>query len=217
MIKNRKYVIFKTMNELSPKELYEQKKKEKLGAQAKSEAAGRVKKFLIWAVILIVIGGGIYWLVKRTGKKVSERKIYAVQIADQGRAHINIGQSHPEYNSNPPTSGGHYEEWETKGIYKEQQPNEGLVHNLEHGYIWISYRPDASSKIVKQLEDFYGIGKKIIIEPRKENDKMIALAAWNWLDKFDPASPEALSDVELKRIQDFIDTYINQGPEPNAP
>ena len=58
MIKNRKYVIFKTMNELSPKELYEQKKKEKLGAQAKSEAAGRVKKFLIWAVILIVIGHG---------------------------------------------------------------------------------------------------------------------------------------------------------------
>ena len=28
---------------------------------------------------------------------------------------------------------------------------------------------------------------------------------------------EKLNDAELKRIQDFIDAYINQGPEPNAP
>lgn len=205
------------MDELSSKELYEKKKKEKFADGAKIQKIKTLKKTFILILIAAVILSGIIWLVLRSQKKISERKIYAVQIPDQGRDHISIGAPHPAYNSNPPTSGGHFEEWETKGVYKEQQPDEGLVHNLEHGYIWISYRPDAGSKIVKQLEDFYGIGKKIVVEPRKENDKMIALAAWNWLDKFDPASPEALSDVELKRIQDFIDAYINQGPEPNAP
>ncbi|MDP2638700.1 MAG: DUF3105 domain-containing protein [Candidatus Azambacteria bacterium] len=205
------------MNDLSPKEIYDQKKKEKFMSEKKSEQSGKSKKFFVWLLIILVAGGGIYWFAKRDREKIVERKIYAVQISDQGRDHINIGAVHPEYNSNPPTSGWHYEEWESKGVYKEQQPDEGLVHNLEHGYIWISYRPDAPPKIIEQLENFYSFGKKIIIEPRKENDNLIAVAAWNWLDKFDPTSGDSLNDAELKRIGDFIDQYINQGPEPSAP
>jgi len=202
---------------LMPKEAYEQKKKEKFSAETGKGRFKMIKRVFVWLVVFALVFAGIFWLVKWDREKVVSRKIYATKIEDQGRDHIAVGASNPAYNSNPPTSGWHYEEWETKGVYKEQQPDEGLVHNLEHGYIWISYRPDASSKIIKQLEDFYGIGKKIIVEPRKENDKLIALSAWGWLDKFDPASLEVLSDVELKRVQDFIDTYINHGPEPNAP
>src|SRR3989338_6740699 len=205
------------MENLSPKEIYDQSKKEKFNAQGKNETAKRVKKYLVLFVILVVFIGGIYWLVNRYRQKEASRKIYAVQIDDQGRDHISVGSSHANYNSNPPTSGPHYEEWESKGVYKEQQPDEGLIHNLEHGYIWISYRPDASLEIVEQLESFYGFGKKIIVEPRKENDMLIAIAAWNWLDKFDPVSGDSLNNEELKRIGDFIDEYINQGPEPNAP
>lgn len=205
------------MNELSPKEIYDQKKNEKLTGEKRTGQFKMFKKILIWLAIVLVISGGIYWFAKRSQEKISERKIYAVQIPDQGRNHINVGAAHPEYNSNPPTSGWHYEEWETKGIYKEQQPDEGLIHNLEHGYIWISYRPGANPEMISQLENFYGFGKKIIVEPRKENDKVIALTAWNWLDKFDLESKDKLNDLELKRIGDFINKYINQGPEPNAP
>lgn len=205
------------MENLSPKEIYEQKKKEKIGSEKKSDQFGKFKKLLIWFLVILVVGGGIYLLVNRSQKKTAERKVYAVQIPDQGSNHINVGASHPAYNSNPPTSGPHYEKWADKDVYKKQLSDEQLVHNLEHGYIWISYKPDANPEIVKQLEDFYGLGKKIIVEPRKENDKLIALAAWNWLDTFDPVSTNSLSDVELKRIDDFIDQYINQGPEPNAP
>ena len=205
------------MENLSSKELYEQKKNKKLAGEKITSKFRMFKKILIWLAVVLVIGGGIYWFVKDSQEKISERKIYAVEISDQGRNHIDVGVAHPTYNSNPPTSGWHYEEWESKGVYKEQQPDEGLVHNLEHGYIWISYRPNASSEIVKQLENFYGFGKKIIVEPRKENDALIAIAAWNWLDKFDQVSGDSLNDAELKRIEDFIDAYINQGPESNAP
>lgn len=205
------------MENLSPKELYELKKKEKFNSQEKGKSFNHAKKYLVWLVILAVLVAGIYWFASRAKEKVDSRKIYAVQVIDQGRNHISIGVSHPDYNSNPPTSGWHYEKWKEKGVYKEQQPDEAMIHNLEHGYIWISYRPNASPEIIKQLENFYGFGKKIVVEPRKENDKMIVLAAWNWLDKFDPVSNDSLGDTELKRIGDFIDQYINQGPEPNAP
>ena len=205
------------MSELSPKEIYDLGKKEQFGSEKKSDQFGKFKKILIWFLVILIAGGGIYWLVKRSQEKIAERKVYAVQITDQGSNHIDVGASHPAYNSNPPTSGWHYEKWADKGVYKNQLPDEQLIHNLEHGYIWISYNPDANPEIIKQLEDFYGLGNKIIVEPRKENDKLIALAAWNWLDTFDLVSGDSLSDDELKRIGDFIDEYINQGPEPNAP
>ncbi len=205
------------MNNLSPKELYDQKKKEKLGSEKKLEQFGKFKKFLIWLLVILVVGGGIYWFIKRSREKIAERKIYAVFYQTQSRDHITIGQGHPAYNSNPPTSGPHYGNPAQKGIYKKELPDEQLIHNLEHGYIWISYRPSASSEIIRQLENFYGFSKKIIVEPRAANDKIISLVAWNWLDKFDPASGDSLDDAELKRIGDFIDAYINRGPEPNAP
>ena len=205
------------MENLSSKELYEQKKNKKLAGEKITSKFRMFKKILIWLAVVLVVSGGIYLIIKMSQEKIAERKIYAVEIFDQGRNHINVGASHPAYNSNPPTSGWHYENSADKGTYKKELPDEQLIHNLEHGYIWISYRPDASPEIIKQLESFYGFGKKIIVEPRKENDKLIALAAWNWLDKFDPESNEKLSSDELKRIDDFIDKYINQGPEPNAP
>src|SRR3989344_6200472 len=142
------------MENLSSKELYEQKKNKKLAGEKITSKFRMFKKILIWLAVVLVIGGGIYWFVKGGQEKIAERKIYAIEIPDQGRFHIDVGAPHPAYNSNPPTSGWHYEEWESKGVYKEQQPDEGLVHNLEHGYIWISYRPNASSEIVKQLENF---------------------------------------------------------------
>ena len=205
------------MNNLSPKEIYDQKKQEKIGSEKKAGQFSKFKKFLVWLLIILIVGGGIYWISKRSSEKIAERKIYAVFYQTQSRDHIAIGQSHPAYNSNPPTSGWHYENPAEKGIYKKELPDEQFIHDLEHGYIWISYRPDASSEIIKQLENFYGFGKKIVVAPRKENDKLIAIIAWNWLDKFDPASGDSLNDAELKRIGDFIDAYINQGPEPNAP
>src|SRR3989344_1800873 len=182
------------MENLSSKELYEQKKNKKLAGEKITSKFRMFKKILIWLAVVLVIGGGIYWFVKDSQEKISERKNYAVEIFAQGRNHIDVGVAHPTSNSNPPTSGWHYEEWESKGVYKEQQPDEGLDHNLEHGYIWISYRPDASLEIVEQLESFYGFGKKIIVEPRKENDMLIAIAAWNRLDKFDPVSGDSLNN-----------------------
>ncbi len=56
------------------------------------------------------------------------------------RDHIQPGQTHPPYNSNPPTNGWHYPVWADWGIYTQTIPDEYLVHNLEHGGIWISYR-----------------------------------------------------------------------------
>jgi len=59
-------------------------------------------------------------------------------VADLGRGHVPLGTK-IEYNSNPPTSGQHNENWIRPGVYDAPQLDEMLVHSLEHGYIIVSY------------------------------------------------------------------------------
>ena len=54
------------MDELSPKELYDQRKKEKFGSEKKSERFGKFKKLLIWLLVILIVSGGIFWLIKRS-------------------------------------------------------------------------------------------------------------------------------------------------------
>ena len=62
------------MENLSPKEIYEQKKKEKFISEKKTGQFGKFKKFLVWLLIILAMGGGIYWLTKRNREKIVERK-----------------------------------------------------------------------------------------------------------------------------------------------
>lgn len=171
------------------------------------EAVSRKKRqrILAWvlaALAITVLIGGIVWY-----KRESQKNLPGQFIADQGREHVGPGHQHT-YNSNPPTSGPHFASTAEWGIYKEELPDETIVHNLEHGGIWISYKPEISEEIRKNLESFYDKwGRKIIVVPRAKNDSDIALAAWNHIDKF------GVSEYSDERVDKFIKAFRNKGPE----
>ena len=124
----------------------------------------------------------------------------------QGQTHIADGQSHPAYNSNPPTSGWHYATPADWGIYQQTIPDEVLIHNLEHGGIWISYRNADDQRTIQQLTDIVRrYPDHVILTPRPANDRPIAIAAWGHLLKLDT--------VDSTVILDFIARYIRKGPE----
>src|SRR5258708_26017697 len=124
----------------------------------------------------------------------------------QGQTHIADGQSHPAYNSNPPTSGWHYAAPAEWGIYQQTLPDEVLIHNLEHGGIWLSYRNTDDQQTIQQLSD---IARRypdhVILTPRLADDRPIAIAAWGHLLKLDA--------VDTAVILDFINRYIRKGPQ----
>ena len=88
--------------------------------------------------------------------------------------------------------------------------DEQLVHNLEHGGIWVSYRPsigDAQKQFLENLLVNYTT--KVIVTPRAQNDSDLVLAAWGRLLKLEiPLIPEK-EDLIIQ----FIETYKNKGPE----
>lgn len=128
--------------------------------------------------------------------------------------------------SNPPTYGDHHEfdpndtdvnpgiTPRPTGIYTVEQPDEDLVHNLEHGHVWISYKPSIlSSSDVSALEQLLrdgvgnsdGSGAGVILTPREANDTAIALASWARLQTLDVFDPDA--------IRAFINTNRGKAPE----
>jgi Protein of unknown function (DUF3105) len=58
------------------------------------------------------------------------------------------------YSVTPPVGGQHNANWMNCGIYDKPVPNERAVHNLEHGAIWITYRPSLPQSEVSQLQAF---------------------------------------------------------------
>ncbi len=88
---------------------------------------------------------------------------------------------------------------------------------MEHGGIWIAYRPNISQEAVTQLKQFvekYG-GSKLVMAPRTKNDADVAIVAWRHVYKFN-LNGGKLSGDQLEKINIFYRAYKNRGPE-NVP
>jgi hypothetical protein len=192
---------------------YQEKKEAKL--QERAARRGNDKRqhtnqtLIRWGAALIivgVIGYGIFILVKRS---LPQGEDMSIAIPIQGRGHIAVGSEHEAYNSNPPSSGPHYAETAVHGFYEKDEivPDENIVHNLEHGDIWISYHPRISDSVLDTLRGF--ADSRIVIAPRAANEFDIGLAAWGRIDTLSIENDL----VPTERIKDFISRYINRGPE----
>lgn len=156
-----------------------------------------------------LIGG----LIVYAGRHKEAEPAGVMTYANQGQDHVPLDHQFT-YNSNPPTSGPHYATPANWGVYDYEANDKIFIHNLEHGGIWISYRPGISPQVVEDLKavvNEFG-GSKIVMAPRSANDADIAVAAWTHLVKIDHVG-QMLTDEEKDRIRSFYRAYKNRGPE----
>jgi len=160
----------------------------------------------VLGVLLLI--GVVAWSIQK-----SNQPALGEAVPIQGQQHIAPGQSHPPYNSDPPTSGWHYDEPARAGFYDTPLADEQLVHNLEHGHVIISYDCGklADCEDVKaELRDLVGRFQrwKIVAVARENADAAIALTAWGHIDKLD--------NYDEGRVVAFVKRWRNRGPE-NTP
>jgi len=138
-------------------------------------------------------------------------------LPDDGRDHLEPGQTHKAYSSKPATSGPH---WATVprdgapdgspvhwGVYDHVVPDEALVHNLEHGGIGLHYDcPEGCADLVERLKGIVGRSpSQFVVSPYPGMEHRIAVTSWRhlmFLDGFDEA-----------RIREFVDAYQDRAPE----
>ncbi len=128
----------------------------------------------------------------------------------EGREHVADGTK-VEYHTNPPSSGAHYQSPERWGVFDKAIADGTLVHNLEHGGVWISYKPLISQIAKEKLEAIAkNYRSKVIMTPREANDRDVALVSWGRVYKFN-LNPNGSFDEDS--VNNFIKKYKNTGPE----
>lgn len=199
---------FAAMIDVSKKEIYEQRRKEKIEKrEAQKKELKRARLFTVLAIVvpsLIVIALFGYIFVTSSALNIPD---IGESFPDQGREHIKEGDAHPAYNSNPPTSGWHYGTPADWGVSKEEIPQERLVHNLEHGGVVIQYKSELDAQTIAKLEDLKNseFECKLVVTPYKGLDNNIAVSAWQRLYKSDTYDEET--------VKNFIRKYRNRAPE----
>lgn len=179
------------------------------------------KRFLAILAVIVILFIGVFVFSKnsteKSGNATNSNQPIGLFHAAQSRDHIERGQAHAPYTSDPASSGPHYSDagapalW---GVYIEEVPDEVFVHNEEHGGVIVTYNPgvlseDQIKKIQKLFAPPYSDSNfkpnRAIVTPRTKNTKPIELAAWSYtlnLDVYDQS-----------KIEGFYLKHVNHAPE----
>ena len=156
------------------------------------------------------------------GVPLAEARCGEVQEVDalEG-AHIKEGAPHDQYNSNPPTSGPHYEIPADPAFYSDPVEPERLIHNLEHGQIVLWYSPEASEEEKKWLEEIQSDEPiATVVSPYNVENGVVTLTAWLAGEDEDEAGTGVLqscAEVSQAAIDEFRKKYQGRSPEPLTP
>ena len=128
--------------------------------------------------------------------------------------------SDPKWNTNPPTSGPHYPVPAVYGEYDTPLKISQVVHNLEHGAMFVLYGPDVPDATVAQLREFYSEDVTgMLLAPLPSLGDEIALGAWTVPDDFEPGGTNGTAYLAKCKTFDegafgkFRDELRFRGPE----
>lgn len=164
------------------------------------------KVFIGIGVVTIALLIGGYFLVIKQDSRLN-KPLMGKEIPSQGATHVNRGQEHPKYNSDPPTSGWHWGDGVAgPGIKEKSVPDEIVLHSMEHGAVVVWYKDSLPKSDIERIKSAFNdaSGKKIML-PRKNLDVPVALTSWGWILK--------LKTVDEIKIKEFIETNNDRAPE----
>lgn len=171
----------------------------------KKQKKGLDSKYIYGAFVIFVIAIFSYAVVKGYLFPTSGGGSPGNSVRSLGNQHVVPGESHIAYNSDPPTSGPHYQQIATWGIHSTPVEKELQIHNLEDGGVMVQYNCDSldektCGELVASLRAISKRYDKAILAPYSGMDRVIALTAWGRIDKFD--------EFDNERIERFISAYI---------
>jgi hypothetical protein len=124
------------------------------------------------------------------------------------------GGTSPTWNTDPPTSGPHYAVPAIFGRYEEELEPARVVHNLEHGGIFILYGNKVPDATVEQLIGFYDDHKTgTIMAPLNRLGEKFALGAWVVDGDIDNAFLAKCTQFDEGAVSSFFDMLQFRGPE----
>ncbi|CNF85435.1 Protein of uncharacterised function (DUF3105) [Mycobacterium tuberculosis] len=161
---------------------------------------------VIGLVAVIAIG----YTFTQTRSSSAETSIAGLVVKDD------LGRDHTtgtvRYETDPPMGGDHNPVWQNCDgrVYDAPLRNENAVHSLEHGAVWITYRPGLAADQLALLKDKVAGTDYTMLSPYPSQDAPIKLTAWGH-----QLTPDSASDL---RVDEFLRGFVKgpQTPEPGA-
>ncbi len=177
--------------------------------------AGVALGFVVVAALLGVIGGG------STDEESLRSKLEAagctldVKPALEGAHSVrDPGGSSDKWNTDPPTTGPHFGVPAIFGIYDDEVEIARVVHNLEHGGIYILYGEDVPEETVDELRGFYESHKTgTIMAPLDRLGDEFALGAWVVDGDNDNGFLATCTEFDDGAVSSFFRSLQFRGPE----
>jgi hypothetical protein len=174
------------------------------------------RRSLVTAGLAIGVAALVVFLIvnERRGAEnigVSEQQAGCTDI----EAHEPLGRDHVEegtpiqYNTTPPTSGPHYQNFVDPGFSDEPIQPERLVHNLEHGQIVFWYRPNAPQATIDNLRGVVNTDRIALLAApyeQVENPHEFVMTAWG--------ASQSCQEVSQAVVDNFRSRFQGRGPEP---
>ena len=111
----------------------------------------------------------------------------------------------------PPLGGDHDPVVQNCGFYAEPVRSENAVHSLEHGAVWLTYRPGLDDAQVAALQGLAQENPYLLVSPFDQLASDVVATAWGVQLELD--------SVQDERLAPFLQRYLQgeQTPEPGAP
>jgi Protein of unknown function (DUF3105) len=129
--------------------------------------------------------------------KIGEVKVFP-QIA--GSVHTKSQDEVVTYDVSPSVGGKHAGIWQNCGIYDNEIRNETAVHALEHGAVWITYKPDLAETDKIKLRQMALNNPYILLSPFPSQDANLILSAWEVQLK--------LNSLDDAKVEEFLKKYL---------
>ena len=113
-----------------------------------------------------------------------------------------------DYPTRPPAGGDHLGTWHNCGVYTVPLLDEAAVHSLEHGAVWVTYRPDLGAEAILGLTGELVHREKLLVSPHPDQTPPVVATAW--------ARQLALDGPDDPRLKAFIDRYTDGDAAPEA-
>jgi hypothetical protein len=108
-----------------------------------------------------------------------------------------------EYDREPPTNGDHDPLWQNCGFYEKPVKARHAVHSMDHGVVWITYRPHLPVEQVDELRS-YGDERYVLVSPYPGQDAPVIATSWRvQLELNGAADPRLRRFVDQFRISEL--------------
>jgi hypothetical protein len=125
-----------------------------------------------------------------------------------------------EWNTSPPTTGPHYGQPAIWGAWNDPLQLARVVHNLEHGGVFIQYGDEVPEETVAQLRSFYDQHRNgTLLAPLASLGETITLGAWVTPERAGEGSDRGVgylakcTEFDEAAFAAFFDEFQFKGPE----